>query len=165
MSEYQVGDKIVFAPHGAGTIVKTTYQDDEFGEYLSILINHSNMTLLVPSDTAEEKGVRAVIAPKRAQSLLRSLQEDGASLPENPQMRTREGLERTKSCDADEIAGVLRDYTELERGGKKLTAAEQRTLDKAKSLMAGELSLVEDIALSEALARIELALGNTMDDE
>ncbi len=162
-ASYKVGDKVVYAPHGAGVIVETTYRDDDYGEYLSIHINHSDMTLMVPASVADEKGVRPVIAQKRAKTLLKSLQDEGDALPENPQVRTREGIERTKTADADEIASVLRDYTELERGGKKLSATEQRTLTQAKSLFAGELSLVEDIELNDALVRIELALGNDID--
>lgn len=165
MSEFKVGDKVVFAPHGAGVVVETTYRDDDFGEYLSIHINHSNMTLMVPSGVADEKGVRSVIAPTRAKKLLKSLQDEGEALPDNPQARTREGVERTKTCDADEIAAVLRDYTELERGGKKLSTTELRTLTQAKSIFAGELALVEDIELGDALDRIELALGNELDSD
>jgi CarD family transcriptional regulator len=161
---YKVGDKVVYAPHGAGVVVETTYRDDDFGEYLSIQIAHSNMTLMVPAKVADEKGVRPVIANTRAKQLLKSLKDEGDKLPENPQARTREGIERTKSGDAEEIVAVLRDYTELERGGKKLSATEQRTLTQAKSLFAGELALVEDIAVNDALVRIELALGNPVDE-
>lgn len=165
MSGYTVGDKVVYAPHGAGVVVETTYRDDEFGEYLSIHINHSNMTLMVPATVADEKGVRPVIAPTRAKKLLKSLKDEGESLPDNPQARTREGVERTKTCDADTIASVLRDYTELERGGKKLSATELRTLTQAKSIFAGELALVEEIEVNDALTRIEVALGNPVEDE
>jgi CarD family transcriptional regulator len=162
---FKVGDKVVYAPHGAGVVVETTYRDDDFGEYLSIRIAHSNMTLMVPAKVADEKGVRPVIPASRAKSLLKTLKDEGGDLPDNPQVRTRDGIERTKSADADEIAAVLRDYTELERGGKKLSATEQRTLAQAKSLFAGELALVEDIDVNDALVRIELALGNDVPEE
>jgi len=87
----------------------------------------------------------------------------GEALPDNPQHRTREGLERTKSGDAVVLASIVRDYTELERGGKKLSATELRTLTSAKSLFAGEIALVEDIELADALEQIEKALGNPTD--
>jgi CarD family transcriptional regulator len=160
VSGFKVGDKVVYAPHGAGVVVESTYRDDDFGEYLSIRINHSNMTLMVPAKIADEKGVRPVIAATRAKQLLKTLKDEGGKLPDNPQHRTREGIERTKSGEAEVIADVLRDYTELERGGKKLSATEARTLTQAKSLFAGELALVEGIAVDDALVRIELALGN-----
>jgi RNA polymerase-interacting CarD/CdnL/TRCF family regulator len=59
---------------------------------------------------------------------------------------------------------VLRDYTELERAGKKLSATELRTLTAAKSMFASEIALVEDIDIDKALERIELALGNDIDE-
>lgn len=163
MSGYQVGDKVVYAPHGAGVVVATTHRDDDFGEYLSIRIAQSNMTLMVPAAAAEEKGVRPVIPQKRAKQLLGTLKEEGNSLPENPQHRAREGQERTKTGDADELARVLRDYTELERAGKKLSATELRTLTSAKNLFASEIALVEDIEIDKALERIERALGNEVE--
>ena len=163
VAEFKVGDKVVYAPHGAGVVVETVYRDDDFGEYLSIRIAQSNMTLMVPAKVADEKGVRPVIAASRAKQLLKSLKDEGAALPDNPQHRTREGIERTKSADAEVIAGLLRDYTELERNGKKLSATELRTLTSAKSLFAGELALVEDIEIDAALERIEKALGNPVE--
>lgn len=163
MAEFKVGDKVVYAPHGAGIVVETIYRDDDFGEYLSIRIKQSNMTLMVPAKVADEKGVRAIIGSKQAKQLLKSLKDVGEALPDNPQHRTREGLERTKSGDAVVLASIVRDYTELERGGKKLSATELRTLTSAKSLFAGEIALVEDIELADALEQIEKALGNPTD--
>lgn len=163
MSGYKVGDKVVYAPHGAGVVVATTHRDDDFGEYLSIRISQSNMTLMVPAAVATEKGVRPVIETKAVEKLLGTLKDVGASLPDNPQHRAREGQERTKTGDAGVLAAVLRDYTELERSGKKLSATEMRTLTAAKSMFASELALVEDISLDKALERIELALGNEVE--
>lgn len=164
MSGYKIGDKVVYAPHGAGVVVDSTHRDDDFGEYLSIRIAQSNMTLMVPARAAAEKGVRPIIRKNRAKELLGSLRDEGKSLPDNPQHRAREGQERTKTGDADELAAVLRDYTELERSGKKLSATELRTLTSAKNLFASEIALVEDIAIDKALERIETALGNDVDD-
>lgn len=160
---YQVGDKVVYGAHGAGVVVDSVYRDDDFGEYLSIRIAQSNMTLMVPAKVAHEKGVRPVIKKTRAKQLLGSLKEEGSELPDNPQHRAREGVERTKSGDAEELAAVLRDYTELERAGKKLSATELRTLTSAKSLFASEIALVEDIDIDAALERIEKALGNPVE--
>lgn len=163
VSRYKIGDKVVYAPHGAGIVVDSTHRDDDFGEYLSIRIAKSNMTLMVPASAADEKGVRPIIEPKQAKELLGSLKDEGNKLPDNPQHRARQGQERTKTGDAVELAAVLRDYTELERSGKKLSATELRTLTSAKSLFASELALVEDIDVDKALERIEEALGNEVD--
>lgn len=163
MSGYKVGDKVVYAPHGAGVVVATTHRDDSFGEYLSIRISQSNMTLMVPAAVAGEKGVRPIIDPKTAKQLLAGLQEEAQDLPENPQHRARQGQERTKTGQADILAGILRDYTGLERTGKKLSATELRTLTSAKVMFASEIALVEDLEIDKALERVELALGNEPD--
>lgn len=163
MSGYKVGDKVVYAPHGAGVVVATTHRDDAFGEYLSIRISQSNMTLMVPAAVASEKGVRPVIDQSTAQQLLDSLQSGAEALPENPQHRARQGQERTKTGEATVLAGILRDYTGLERTGKKLSATELRTLTSAKIMFASEIALVEDLEIDKALERVELALGNELD--
>lgn len=163
MAGYKVGDKVVYAPHGAGIVVETIHRDDDFGEYLSIRIARSNMTLMVPASVAGEKGVRPVIGTTKARKLLGSLKDEGSALPDNPQHRARDGQERTKTGDAEQLANVLRDYTELERAGKKLSTTELRTLTSAKQLFASELALIEDIELDAALERIELALGNEIE--
>ena len=163
MGGYKVGDKVVYAPHGAGMVVATTHRDDSFGEYLSIRIAQSNMTLMVPASAADEKGVRPIIEPKRAKELLKSLADGGEPLPDNPQHRARQGQERTKTGQADVLAAVLRDYTDLERAGKKLSATELRTLTTAKLMFSSEIALVEDIDIAAAAARVELALGNEPD--
>ncbi|MCW2924910.1 MAG: transcriptional regulator, CarD family, partial [Thermoleophilia bacterium] len=148
---------------GAGVVVATTHRDDSFGEYLSIRISQSNMTLMVPASAAAEKGVRPIVDPKTAKQLLDSLASEGEPLPDNPQHRARQGQERTKTGQADVLASVLRDYTSLERTGKKLSATELRTLTTAKVMFASEIALVEDIEIAQAADRVELALGNELD--
>lgn len=158
MGVYEVGDKVVYAPHGAGVVVATTHRDDAFGEYLQIRISQNNMTLMVPAALAAERGVRPVEDAELLGQLLQSLNEDGDALPTSPQQRSRDGQDRIRSGDADILAGVLRDYGHLERSGKKLSATELRTLLGAKQLFASELALVNDIPLEDAVAKVEQAL-------
>lgn len=163
MGAYGIGDKVVYAPHGAGIVVATTHRDDAFGEYLSIRIAQSNMTLMVPAALADEKGLRPVIGEERMIELLDSLQSEGSSLPDNPQQRARDGVERTRTGDATVLAQVLRDYSQLERNGKKLSTTELRTITNAKNMLASEIALVQEIPIAEAVERIEGALSVTSD--
>jgi len=162
VSGYAVGDKVVFAPHGAGVVIATEHRDDAWGEYLSIRIANSTLTLMVPAAAAEEKGVRPILDDKGVKALLTSLAEDPQALPENPQDRARRANERLRSGKTDILAGIVRDYTGLERGGKKLTATEMGALNNAKNTLAAEIALATDIAPDAALERLELALGNEL---
>ena len=60
---YDVGDKVVYPHHGAGTVVKKETREvlGEKREYLTIQILHNDMTVNVPCDNAEKVGLRKVI--------------------------------------------------------------------------------------------------------
>ena len=65
---YQVGDKVVYPHHGAGTIVKKEERDDR--EYLTIQIIHNDMTVMIPSDSADRAGLRKVIGEDTVEEVL-----------------------------------------------------------------------------------------------
>ncbi|MDQ3889066.1 MAG: CarD family transcriptional regulator, partial [Actinomycetota bacterium] len=60
---YEVGDKVVYPHHGAGTVVKkeTRRVLGQEREYLTIQILHNDMTVNVPTENAEKVGLRKVI--------------------------------------------------------------------------------------------------------
>lgn len=159
MADFDVGDKVVYAPHGAGVVVAKEDRGDTFGEYLSIRIAHSKMTLMVPVDKALEKGVRPIIDAKEARKLLRGLAGDAEVLPEKPQDRARQTADKTRGGGADELASILRDYTNRAREGKKLSIAEQKSLDTAKQMLASEIALSTDIDIEAAAQQLDEALG------
>ena len=60
---YEVGDKVVYPHHGAGTVVKKEQREvlGQKREYLTIRIEHNDMTVQVPAENAEKVGLRTVI--------------------------------------------------------------------------------------------------------
>ena len=60
---YQIGDKVVYPHHGAGTVVKKEKREvlGEQREYLTIQILHNDMTVQVPSENCDKVGLRRVI--------------------------------------------------------------------------------------------------------
>lgn len=158
MEKYEVGDKVVFAPHGAGEVIATVHRDDAWGEYLSIQIANSTLTLMVPAAAAEEKGVRRVLDDKAVKELLKSLAADPVPLPENPMERSRRATALLRDGQPDELAGIVRDYTGL-AGTKKLTLTESGALTKAKLALANEIALAGDLEPAAALEQVEAAIG------
>lgn len=157
---FEVGDKVVYAPHGAGTVVsRETREGAHAGEYLSIRIAHSKMTLMVPADAAVDKGVRAVVDPKSADALMAALESEPQPLPENPQQRARKATDIQRVGDAHEMANMLRDYHGLQEAGKRLSASEQRVYVAATTMLASEIALSTDVDFQAAVDRVERALG------
>jgi CarD family transcriptional regulator len=159
MSEFDVGDKVVYSPHGAGTVIKREHRDDDFGDYLSIHIAHSKMTLMVPASAATEKGVRPVMSKQQASKVLKEVSGDAEQLPENPQHRARMVADATRGGASMELADVLRDLGGRVKDGKKLSATEQRTFTTAQVTLASEIALATDIELDAAVAKLDEALG------
>ena len=60
---FDVGDKVVYPHHGAGTVVKKEKREvlGQKREYLTIQILHNDMTVNVPAENAEQVGLRTVI--------------------------------------------------------------------------------------------------------
>jgi hypothetical protein len=78
---YDVGDKVVYPHHGAGTVVKKEKREvlGQQREYLTIKILHNDMTVQVPSENAEKVGLRRVIGEKEVGVVLKAL--TGSSSP------------------------------------------------------------------------------------
>lgn len=159
MSGFEVGDNVVYAPHGAGVVVGKESRDDDFGEYLSIRVAHSKMTLMVPASVAADKGVRPIITADEADELLGHLGDDPEGLLDNPQHRARRASDQTRVGDATTLMGLIRDYTGRATGGKKLSATEQRTLTTATQMLASEIALAKDIEIADAIQLVETAVG------
>lgn len=157
---FEVGDKVVYAPHGAGTVIsKERREGAHAGEYLSIRIAHSKMTLMVPADAARDKGVRPVVDATSADALLAALETEPQPLPENPQQRARKATDIQRIGDAQEMADMLRDYHGLQEAGKRLSAGEQRVYVAATTMLASEIALATDTEFQAAVERVERALG------
>jgi CarD family transcriptional regulator len=150
---------VVYPPHGAGTVVASEQRGEEGEEYLSIRVERSKMTLMVPAAAAAEKGVRPVISSKEADRLLASLKDEGEKMPDNPQQRARHTVEQTRTGGTEELAGILRSLISRQRGGAKLSAAEMRTLTTATETLASELALSKGVEQAAAITMIEEALA------
>ena len=60
---FEIGDKVVYPHHGAGTVVQKELKSilGEDREYLTIRIIHNDMTVMVPSNNVDKAGLRKVI--------------------------------------------------------------------------------------------------------
>src|SRR3712207_9283140 len=76
---YDIGDKVVYPHHGAGTVVKKESRTvlGEEREYLTIQILHNDMTVNVPSENAEKVGLRKVIDEEMVERVLGVLSGGG----------------------------------------------------------------------------------------
>ena len=72
---FDVGDKVVYPHHGAGTVIKKEKRDvlGQTREYLTIQILHNDMTVNVPTESADKVGLRGVIEEDLVTTVVKAL--------------------------------------------------------------------------------------------
>jgi len=156
---YQVGDKVVYPHHGAGTVVKKEKREvlGEQREYLTIQILHNDMTVQVPSENCEKVGLRRVIGDKEITPVLRALTGVSTEMPKNWNRRFKHNRDKMKTGDIYELAEVVRNLA-LRDGEKGLSTGEKQMYVKAKKILASELMYAKNMTEDEALEWLEETL-------
>ncbi|HEX4323184.1 MAG TPA: CarD family transcriptional regulator [Gaiellaceae bacterium] len=140
MGLYDIGDKVVYPHHGAGTVVKKEKREvlGEQREYLTIKILHNDMTVQVPSENAEKVGLRRVIGEKEVGVVLKALTAVSTEMPKNWNRRFKHNRDKMKTGDILELAEVVRNLALRDRE-KGLSTGEKQMFVKAKKILASEL--------------------------
>jgi CarD family transcriptional regulator len=148
---YKVGDKVVYPHHGAGSIVKKEIREvlGEKREYLTIKIDHNDMTVNVPTENADKVGLRRVIGEKEVEVVLKALTGGSTEMPKNWNRRFKHNRDKMKTGDILELAEVVRNLS-LRDHEKGLSTGEKQMFVKAKKILASELRYAKRMDEEEA---------------
>jgi CarD family transcriptional regulator, regulator of rRNA transcription len=148
---YKVGDKVVYPHHGAGSIVKKEIREvlGEKREYLTIKIDHNDMTVNVPTENADKVGLRRVIGEKEMAPVLKALTGGSTEMPKNWNRRFKHNRDKMKTGDILELAEVVRNLS-LRDHEKGLSTGEKQMFVKAKKILASELRYAKGMDEEEA---------------
>ena len=148
---YNVGDKVVYPHHGAGTVIKKEKRDvlGQKREYLTIQILHNDMTVMVPVDSADKAGLRKVIAKNDVDEVIAVLRQDETKMPKNWNRRFKHNREKIKTGDIFELAEVVRNLS-IREGEKGLSTGEKQMFNRAKKILASELMYARGLDEVEA---------------
>ncbi len=140
---FNVGDKIVYPMHGAGTI-DAIEEKDILGEKQAyyIIKMPGEVKVMVPTARAEEIGVRNVINKENAAKVLEILEENETEMSNNWNKRYRDNMDKMKSGDIYEVADVVRNLA-FKQKEKGLSTGEKKMLNNAKQILISELVLAE----------------------
>lgn len=146
---FNVGDFIVYPMHGAGTI-DAIEEKDILGEKQSyyILKMPGEVKVMVPTDKAEQIGVRNIIDKSSASKVFEILEEDETEMSMNWNKRYRDNMEKMKSGDIYEVADVVRNLS-FKQKEKGLSTGEKKMLLNAKQILVSELVLAERSSYEE----------------
>ena len=105
---FNVGDKILYPMHGAGTI-DAIEEKDILGEKQAyyIIKMPGEVKVMVPTAKAEEIGVRNIIDKESAGKVIQILEENETEMSNNWNKRYRDNREKMKSGDIYEVADVV----------------------------------------------------------
>jgi len=146
---FNVGDKIVYPMHGAGTIhaiEKKNILNEEQDYY--IISMPGEVKVMVPTQKAEEIGVRNIIDKDDVSKVLNILEEDETEMSDNWNKRYRDNMDKMKSGDIYEVADVVRNLS-FKQKEKGLSTGEKKMLNNAKQILISELVLAEHVSQPE----------------
>jgi len=162
---YSAGDKVVHPGHGPGVIrdIERREMLGEAKQYYVIDMLTGGGTLMTPVAQADEIGLRPAISQSAVKKLLRSLAEDPSTLPDDFRERQFDVEERLKEGDIYASVGVIRDLAWYGKV-KSLTKRDAQFMQRAEELVAGELALIKEIELKEAVAEVQAVMDAAIED-
>ena len=158
---FNIGDKIVYPMHGAGTI-DSIEEKDILGEKQSyyILRMPGEVKVMVPIKKAEEVGVRSIIDKSSADKVFKILEQDETEMNKNWNKRYRDNMDKLKSGDIYEIADVVRNLS-FKKKEKGLSTGENKMLTNAKQILVSELVLAEQSNTDEMEEIVNNKINNS----
>ena len=158
---FEVGDKVVYPHHGAGTVVKREKREvlGQTREYLTIQILHNDMTVNVPTENADRVGLRKVIDEDMVVRVVKVLHGNGTKMPKNWNRRFKHNRDKMKTGDIFELAEVVKNLN-LRDHEKGLSTGEKQMFVKAKKILVSELMYAKSMTEDEAHAWLEEVLAN-----
>jgi CarD family transcriptional regulator len=165
--ELTVGQRIVHSRYGAGVVIdlRSGDDDEEHDSYYVIEIPSSALTVHLPVDAVEQVNLREISSKRRMNQALRILSQEPEQLPKDYRERRAMMQQSVSEGAIRSVANVVRDLTGLKRVKKNMSTMELALLTNAKRRLAGELALVSDIELPDAMQAIENALRKDENDE
>ena len=152
---FQVGDKITHPLHGAGVIdsIERRRINGKEREYFVMKLPVGEMRVMIPCDGCTEIGVRPIMTAEEMDTLFASFAGIEVSMTNNWNKRFRENMERIKSGDLMEVAGVIKGLL-LRESERSLSTGERKMLLSAKQIILSELVLAAECSYEEADARL-----------
>ena len=134
---FNVGDKVVYPMHGAGTIDSIDKKNilDEEVEYINISMP-GGVKVMVPSNQASKQGLRNIISQNDVEKVFCVLETDETAMSDNWNKRYRDNMDVVRNLS----------FKQKEKG---LSTGEKKMLNNAKQILVSELVLVENTTNAE----------------
>ena len=157
---FSIGDLVVHPMHGAGMIDDIVLEKiaGVKKEYYVFKMPAGGLVLKIPVATSQMIGLRGIMSREDACALWEAIPALAVESTANWNKRYQENLQRLKSGDLYEVAGVIKGlmYRDQVRG---LSTGERKMLHNAKQIIISEIVLVEESDYRDVERRLDLAMG------
>ncbi|MCB1164896.1 MAG: transcriptional regulator [Leptospiraceae bacterium] len=150
-TDFNVGDYVVYPMHGVGEISAVQHQNILGKRTLCYIleIENSKMKVMIPVESAKERGIRSIIQKKDVKKVLDLLKKDEVDTEEDWKIRYQNNMNKIKSGSIYSVAEVCRNLYKRARD-KELSLMERRLYESAYSLITSELALARSVSTEEA---------------
>ncbi len=157
---FEIGETIVHPMHGAGTIdgIVDVKIDGVVRSYYVFTLPMDGLSMKIPVDHSDEIGIRRLITPEQADSLMLELSRLEIEITSNWNKRYRENMLRIKSGDLLEVARVVKSLM-VRDSEKGLSTGERKMLRSAKQILISEIVMTTNGDYSEVEQRLNSALA------
>jgi len=159
---FQIGDKVVYPNQGVGTIenISTRSFGSDFKKFYLLRLGCNSMTVLVPFSNVADIGLRRVTKNREISRVLSYLANGWCAVHPDWKVRFRENAGRMQSGNLLQAAQVLKGLLQL-NADKPLSFREKKMLDRARHMLASEISIARGVPEIHALALMQRALARS----
>ena len=163
---FNIGDKVVYPMHGAGTIEGIEKKEvlGQEQDYYIIKMPIDDVKVMVPTSRAQTVGVREIANKEEADKVYYILEQPMEELTcdSNWNKRYNSNIEKIKSGSLEEVTEVFKDlsHRHFEKG---LSLGEKKMLNTSKNILLSELSLVQEESKEIIDERIESMVKTSFD--
>jgi len=156
---FNIGDKVVYPLHGAGTI-EAIEEHEVLGKpkrYYVLKLLMDKMKVMVPTSSVEKVKLRRIIKGGDVSKVIEILRKENIPTEDYvSDWRTRysNNLEKMKSGCIYKIAEVARNLS-LRHKKHGLSSIEKKLFDNALSMIISEIAFAKNIDLQESIDLIE----------
>ena len=159
---FSIGERVVHPMHGAG-VIDDIVEERIAGirqEYYVFKMPVGGLILKIPTTNSAAIGLRGIITPQEAASLMDAIPalqtEDNA----NWNKRYQENMQRLKSGDLYEVARVIKTLVKRDRQ-RGLSTGERKMLHNARQILVSELVLSTERERQDVEAQLDCAMTQT----
>jgi len=146
---FEVGDAVVYSSYGVARIVSLKEEKIQDSRQLCFILETAQGALIKLPVEKAEAALREVVKEREVSNVMQILRRRGMKVDSEVwSRRLRDYKEKMRTGNIFSVAEIFRDLTLLKRT-KDLSYSERRLLDQARSLLVNELSIANEVEISE----------------